>query len=152
MCVCDAISIDAFKATVVDNPLQLVTQFVTSANLDKYQIHLRDKILVAHAGTYQEIYQDWLTLEEKVNYVEILNSTTNPNKVQAILDIIDNVRKEEQKSFGSDFGKQVIETVSKISAVATSSSTVLVSKDAKAESDGDDEYQGDTENHHQRLV
>jgi len=84
--------------------------------------------------------------------VEILNSTTNPNKVQAILDIIDNVRKEEQKSFGSDFGKQVIETVSKISAVATSSSTVLVSKDAKAESDGDDEYQGDTENHHQRLV
>ena len=104
---------DAFKATVVDNPLQLVTQFVTSANYDKYQIHLRDRILVAHAVSYEGLLQDWQTLQDKVNYLEIVNSN-HPNKVQAILDILGVIRKE-QKGFGLDFGKQVLDTVARIS-------------------------------------
>ena len=90
-----------------------MTQFVTSANYDKYQIHLRDRILVAHAVSYEGLLQDWQTLQDKVNYLEIVNSN-HPNKVQAILDILGVIRKE-QKGFGLDFGKQVLDTVARIS-------------------------------------
>lgn len=58
-----------------------MAQFVSSASYDRYQIILKNsRILLAHANSYDTIYQDWILLEQKVNCEEIVKSNI-PNKV-----------------------------------------------------------------------
>lgn len=125
---------EAFSLTVVENPLKLVSQFLTSASVDKYLIMLRDRIIVAHANTYDGIMEDWHLIESKVNYKEIIQSS-NPNKVQAIIDAIENLVKEQKKF------KKEVKSVAKPSEI--NDELTVVGSGTK--SDDEKAYQGDTE-------
>jgi hypothetical protein len=123
-----------------------MTQFVASASYDKYQIHLRDRILVAHANTYDGIMQDWLLIQQKINHQEIIQSNIQ-NKVQAILDQIEQVRKE-QKQLKREILKtqnQTIEDDRKSSFTIESKNEMVISKASNQRVESDDDYQGDTE-------
>ena len=60
-----------FKVTTIENPLQLVSQFVSAATLDKYHIWMGDRLVIASASSYMAILQDWqLVLDIDMNEFE----------------------------------------------------------------------------------
>lgn len=56
-------SAELFTVTVVEK-MNLLSQVLTAASIDKYHIVLGERIVVASASSYDSIYADWLVLQE----------------------------------------------------------------------------------------